>query len=209
MRYVLLVTALMILTSFSFNEKAGREDERILIINSFNAQLINARKNKKELFAELADSLRYMLKNELDRTQSGYIRREVTVIPGFVQYIQGNDSAYVKLINGHSNTKLIVIKDLNAFFTQTGVEVTKDASGKSRVASFDINADIVYEVYNEKGLVKEFRTQTFEFFTERSVLSGVFAGGPDIVGKRKHAFKIVQKNAQQFIREMKPYLLKE
>ena len=209
MRYLLLILTLMILTSFSLNEKDGKEDERILIINSFNAHSINARKNKRELFAELADSLRYMLKNELDRTQSSYSIREVIIIPEFVTNIQGNDSVYTKFINGHLNTRIIVIRDLNAFFTQTGVEVTKDASGKRRVASFDINADIVYDVYNENGLLKEFKTQAFEFFTERNVMSGLLAGGPDIVGKKKHAFKIVQKNAEQFIREMKLYFQKE
>ena len=38
----------------------------ILIINSFDAMSIKARKNKKELFAELADSLKQLVYHRID-----------------------------------------------------------------------------------------------------------------------------------------------
>ncbi|MGB3162286.1 MAG: hypothetical protein WBA96_02050, partial [Chitinophagaceae bacterium] len=45
--------------------KADTTIPRILIINAFDASEIKARKNKKELFAELADSLKHYLRNEI------------------------------------------------------------------------------------------------------------------------------------------------
>ena len=63
--------------------------------------------------------------------------------------------------------------------------------------------NIRYLLYNNAGMMRKTETKVFEFFTERSVASGLLAGGPDIVGKSKHAFKIVQKNAEQYLREIK------
>ena len=172
---------------------------KLLIVNSFDANSIQARKNKKALFDDLADSLKYILKLELDRTPG----KEIIVIPEFINNPPGNDSIYFDLMNKYSATKAIVIKDLNVYFEQTGVAVTKESDGKKRVASYNINADVTYLLYNNTGLMRKSETKVFEFFTERSVFSGMLAGGPDIVGKSKHAFRIVQKNAEQYLREIK------
>src|ERR1041385_4118988 len=99
--------------------------QKILIINSFDAQSMKARKNKKQLFAELADSLKSMLKIEFERRQSC----EVIIIPGIINNSQKKDSVYVELINKYAASKAIVINDLNAYFVQTDVEVTKEADG--------------------------------------------------------------------------------
>jgi hypothetical protein len=176
-----------------------------LIINSFDGMSMQARKNKKELFRDLADSLKSMLKMELNKRYG-----EIVIVPGLIANPSGGDSIYLDVLNRHSATKAIIIKDLNAYFEQTGVEVTKDQSGsKSRVASYDINADVTYVLYSDHGTTKEFRTQVFEFFTNRSVASGLLAAGPDIVGKHKHAFKIIRKNAEQFARQLSLYLTGE
>ena len=68
-------------------------------------------------------------------------------------------------------------------------EVTRDGSHKDREASYDINADVDYTLYDESKKIKEFHTQVFEFFTTRNVVSGLLAAGPDVVGKRKQAMK--------------------
>jgi hypothetical protein len=133
------------------------------------------------------------------------ISAERIVIPGLINS-QGNDSIYFDLIKKHSATKAIVIKNLNAYFYQTGVEVTRDGNHKDREASYDIVADVDYVLYDDSKKIKEFHTLVWEFFTTRNVVSGLLAAGPDIVGKQKHAFKIVQKNAEQFVRELKAEL---
>lgn len=174
---------------------------KILIINSFNAGSMNARKNKELLFAELADSLKQMLYDEMDTK----IPAERIVIPELI-ISPSNDSVYFDLIRKHSATKAIVIKNLNAYFDQTGVEVTREDNHKHREASYDIVADVDYTLYNDSTKIKEFHTKVSEFFTTRSVFSGLLASGPDIVGKYKHAFKIIKKNAEQFVRELKAEL---
>ena len=186
---------------FLFNQTT----DRILIINSFDAQSIQARKNKKELFAELADSLKYMLQTEFSRKKD----REVIVAPEFGSNPTGKDNIYTGLLNKYAASKAIVIKNLNAYFVQTDVEVTKEADGKKRVASYNINADVNYILYDTTGIVKESEIKVWEFFTERNVVSGLLASGPDIVGKSKHAFKIIQKNAEQYRREAESFLQKD
>ncbi|HET9746986.1 MAG TPA: hypothetical protein VFP97_14815 [Chitinophagaceae bacterium] len=175
--------------------------ERIIIINSFDAQSMKARNNKKLLFGELADSLRWMLYAELDRQ----IPAEKLVIEELINS-QGNDSIYFDLIKKHAATKAIVIRDLNAYFNQTGVVVTRDGNSKDREASYDIVAEVSYSLYDDSKKIREFQTEVWEFFTKRNVISGLLAAGPDIVSKHKHAFKIVQKNAEQFVRELDMYL---
>lgn len=178
-------------------------NNRILIINSFDAQALEARKNKKALFGELAESLKQMLKSEISQHISG----EIEIVRDFISNSSGNDSIYFELIKKHSATIAIVIKSLNAYFEQTGVEVTKEPDGKKRVASYDIHADVIYHLYNETSLIKKSDIKVWEYFTDRTVISGLLAAGPDIVGKRKHAFKITGKNAEQYISEIR-FLLK-
>jgi hypothetical protein len=182
------------------NEHRSQSDTlpgKVLIINSFDVQSIQARKNKKLLFSELADSLKQMLYAELDLK----VPAERIVIPGLIKS-NGNDSIYFDLIKKYSATNAIVIKDMNAYFNQTGVEVIKEGNHKDRVASYDIVAEVTYVLYSNTAKVKEFETKVWEYFTDRTVISGLLAGGPDIVGKHKQAFKIVQKNAEQFVREV-------
>jgi len=204
MNYLKAIVIMVLLSAFSYPDiKTPNQQsiERILIINSFDAQSIKARNNKKLLFAEMADSLKQMLYDEMDTK----IPAERIVIPELINS-QGNDSIYFDLIKKHSATKAIVIKDLNAYFNQTRVEVTRDGNHKDREASYDIVSDVDYTLYDDAKKIKEFHTQVWEFFTKRNVVSGLLAAGPDIVGKHKHAFKIVQKNAEQFLREIKYYL---
>lgn len=178
--------------------KNERPIQRVLIINSFDAQSIKARKNKEALFAELADSLKQMISAEMDTR----IPAERIVVPGLIIF-NDNDSVYFDLIKKYSATKAIVIKNLNAYFEQTGVQVTKDGNHKDREASYDINGDVDYVLYSESKKIREFHIGVFEFFTTRNVVSGMLAAGPDIVGKYKHAFRIIQKNAEQFVKEVK------
>ena len=197
-----VIIALTLLSIFFHSQHSP--PERILIINSFDAKSIKARKNKEALFAELADSLKQMLYIELDTK----IPAERVVIPEFINS-NGNDSVYFDLIKKHSATKAIVIKNVNAYFDQTGVEVTRGSDGKKeRSASYDIVADVEYILYSDTTRLKEFKTKVWKYFTDRSVVSGLLAGGPDIVGKHKHAFKMVQINAEQFVRDLDVYLQK-
>ena len=196
-----IIAFILLLTSGGFNHHSH---EKILIINSFDAQSINARKNKKLLFAELADSLKQMLYAEMDLR----IPAERIVVPEIIN-AHGRDSVYFDLIKKHNATKAIVIKNVNAYFNQTGLEVTRGSDGKKeRSASYDIVAEVEYTLYGDTSRLKKFETKVWQYFNDRSVVSGLLAAGPDIVGKHKHAFKIVRENAKEFVKELDVYFQK-
>ena len=187
----------------SIEAKSDSFPKSFLIINSFDAMSMKARKNKKELFREFADSLKqYLYINLLVRNDA-----EIIVIPEMLA--DAGDSTISLLMAKHNATRAIVIKKVNAFFNQTDVEVVKEKDGKKRTASYDICAVVNYVYYSKTIKQKESETLQCEFFTTRNVMSGFLATGPDIVGKSKHVHKIIKKNAEQYLREIHSFLTEE
>ena len=131
----------------------------------------------------------------------------IIVIPELLA--DAGDSTIYLLMTKHYATRAIVIKKVNAFFNQTDVEVQKEEDGKKRTASYDICAVVNYVYYSKTIKDKESETLQCEFFTTRNVMSGFLAAGPDIVGKSKHAHKIMKKNAEQYLREIHSFLTEE
>ena len=184
--------------------KADTSIPRILILNAFNASEIKARKNKKELFAELADSLKHYLRNEI----RGNTEFEIVVSEGLVNDTAGH------ILNGllqkHNCTSAIIISKLNVYFEQNGVEVTKNSDGsKTREAFYDICSDVRYLYYVNNATPEVLDRKNCKFFTKRSVASGMLAAGPDIVGKSKYAFIAIRLNAVMGADEMIYLLRKE
>ena len=143
---------------------------------------------------ELVDSLKQVLYEATPPPNGG----KLIVIPELI-HDTGSDSTVQSLMFQNNASKAIVIKKLDAFFNQTEVEVTKDADGKSRTAFYDICATITYCLHNAETSGKDTEITSCEFFTKRNVVSGFFSAGPDIVGKKKDAFKIVRKNALSYL----------
>ena len=166
-----------------------------LIINSFDAMSMKARKNKKELFRELADSLKQVLYESIPPPHGGML----IIIPELIIEAADSDSTILLLMVRNNASKAIVIKTLDAFFDQKDVEVTKEEGGKKRTASFDICARISYRLYNSGVKFNDSEITNCEFYTKRNVMSGLLAAGPDIVGKKNEAFKIVRKNALDYL----------
>jgi len=143
---------------------------------------------------ELVDSLKQILYEATPAPDGG----KLIVIPDLIREVD-SDSILQSLMIQNNASKAIVIKKLDAFFNQTEVEVTKEADGKNRTAYFDICANITYCLYNMGIRGKDTEITSCEFFTKRNVVSGFFSAGPDIVGKKKDAFKIVRKNALSYL----------
>jgi len=181
---------------FKVLQKTDSLPGAILIINAFNAGSLHQRKNKKELFGELADSLQQYLYDEIRYRKKGepeiFAKRPD---PGS----WAGDSSILRIIDQEGISIAIVIRSLDVHFEQTGVEVTKEEGGKKRVASYDICSVVMYDTYGHSGKIKSSETKSCEFFTQRNVISGLFSGGPDVVGKSKYAFKIVNENAVRFL----------
>ena len=170
----------------------------ILVINSFDVMSAKVRKNKKALFIQLTDSLKQILYES-----SPVPNVKMIVIPDLIK--DTSESNIHSLMVQNNASKAIVIKNLDAFFNQTGVEVTREADGKNRTASFDICSVITYRLYQIGGIDNDSEISTCEFFTTRSVVSGFFAAGPDIVGKKQHALKIVRKNGLEYLAKEMPW----
>jgi hypothetical protein len=205
---IILIFLLAGLGGLSFNTKpsvpvarqssADSLPNNILIINSFDAMSIKARGKKKELFRELTDSLKSYLQKEIEDSRKiiATVKREL-----FTE-TESNDSIIFSMMLQNNSSGAIVIKNLNVFFEQTGVEVTKEIDGKKREASYNICADISYKAYSRGSAPETSNIHICEFFTKRSVVSGFLAAGPDIVGKSKYTFPIVQRNAVSYLAQV-------
>ena len=199
----IIVVAGMILTINAKNNSSlnppPKSDtaSKILIVNSFDAMSLKARKNKKELFSELADSLVQYLYQELNKNG-----REAIVISTLLKDTTKIDSSIISLISLHNASGAIVIRSLNAFFENVDVTVEEDKDGKSKTASFDICSSAIYQFYSKDKLERESEITTRDPFSSRPVISGFFAAGPDVVGKRKHVIKIMKENAGKYIAQL-------
>lgn len=182
--------------SLSTRSDTALNKKTILILSSFDAMSMKARKNKKELFAQLADSLKQILYTNIH----SYNKTEAVVIPELLAETGNADSSLNSLMINHDASSAIVIKTLDVHFDQTGVEVTGVKHDKTRIASYDICAVVSYKLYKRETNAVESETIFCEHYTQRHVISGLLATGPDIVGKRKDAFKIIEKNAQKYLK---------
>lgn len=174
--------------------------ERILIINSFDAKAINARKNKKELFRALADSLVLYLFEKL-KEDPVY---EPVVVPTILYSSSDHDSLVFSCMTEKKAGRAIVILSLEAYFNESGSKEETDEDGKPvTITSYDLCAKNEYALFGPDSILKRSTLENCEFFTTRSV-RGSFSirFGPDIVGKKKHTYKVVANNASACIHDI-------
>ncbi len=169
---------------------------KVLILSSFDANAMKARNNKKELFEDLGVSLRQLL---YDGVQKEYLLEAGIHTELFPE--TNSDSVLFSLMGNNNATRAIVIRNIDIYFDQTRVDVRGTKNNKTRTAYYDICAVITYEFYS-KGTKFSSERKNCEFYTKRNVVSGLLAAGPDIVGKRKDAFKMMEKNARQYFSEI-------
>ena len=168
---------------------------KILIISSYDAQSIKARKNKKALFAELVTTLQ----NDLAAEIASKTRYEPVVISATLTG-KNDDSLLSSLLQKNKPAKTIIIKAFDIWFEQTGVDVTEENGSKTRTAKFDICSNVTYHLLNGENMQDEKEIKYREYFTHRNVASGFLSVGPDIVGKRKDAILLMKNNAAAFMR---------
>jgi hypothetical protein len=206
-KVLLLLVASIVFLQCNAETTTPKEDTiapRILIINAFDASEMKARKNKMELFAELADSLKYYLHSELGQ----YSEFETIVAEELI----GDTTRQIfnTLLQKYNCTSAIVISKLSVYFEQTNVDVTRDYDGsKTREASYDICSDVRYLYYINAASPEVFDKKKCSFFTKRNVASGILAAGPDVVGKSKYTFIAIRQNAAIGATDMIYFLKKE
>ena len=186
------------------DQKTDTSGRRILIINAFDASQMKTRNNKKELFAELADSLKQYLRSEI----RNFPNIEMVVVEELMR--DNADSMVSSLLQKYICNSAIVIDSLNVYFEQTGVEVTRDNDGKkSREASYDICTEVKYVCYTNLQTREPLYKKNCSFFSKRNVASGLLAAGPDVVGKSKYTFIAIRENVIYSIDEIVFQLKKE
>ena len=174
--------------------------DRTLIITRVDINAMKIRKNKKELFYELADTLKYMVKSTMQQYTQGIIDTEDRP----VVTITISDTAVYDLLRQRNAAHAVIIKELDVHFEQRNVEVTKDEAGTHRNANYDIYSVVQYDYYDTVHLIKSAVVTVFHHFSTRSVVSGFFAAGPDITSNREAAFALLRENAAEYFRSFFP-----
>jgi len=175
----------------------------ILVLNSFDAHANKYRKNKKELFAELTDSLKSYLSAKLIFSELG----QPVIINDLMPPVYDTTFKVDSLQNVYKAVFVIAIKKLDVYFEQKGVEVERDSDGsKTRTAFYDICAEVDYVLYKTGDKPYHSKTKNCEYFTKRNVASGLLAGGPDIVGKSKYTYEMIAKNASRYLLEIQGHI---
>ena len=172
----------------------------ILVINSFDAMSIKTRNNKKDLFRELTDSLTSYLSISI-KEQTELLP---VVIPDILHKTSGLDSLVYSLLKENNAEKAILIWSLDTRFEEAGSREETGDDGKPRtITSYNLCAENEYTLYGKDKILKQSTTENCEFFTTRSVKGRfVLNFGPDIVGKKKHTYKIVARNASKYISDI-------
>lgn len=167
----------------------------VLVVNACDPAAFHARKKKESLFVEIADSLKNYMADQL-QARYGFTARIIDLpIPD-----NGNRSALTdSLMRTYQAGYLVLFDSLDVYFQQTHVDVSGTKGNKERVAYYDICADIHYCLFTPGKLLQADLNKTRDFFTSRKVISGFLAAGPDIVGKKKDAFRMADDNAHGFL----------
>jgi len=173
---------------------------RILIISAFDASALHVRHTKRELFAELTDSLKNYLAQDIKQDST----MEVIVVHDIIR--SDSDGLVFSLIEEKKASKAILIRSLDAYFDEGG-EKLEEGYGNEKdkiVTSYDLCSNIGYSIYSPSVKLKQSDVVHCEYFTSRSVNDSHFTikFGPDIVGKKKHTFSSIKKNALKYLAEV-------
>ncbi|HEY6957061.1 MAG TPA: hypothetical protein VI385_17535 [Flavisolibacter sp.] len=204
MTKVVLLTAL--LHAFNFVQArsihSGTDSlPKVLIVKTFDASSLQVRKNKKDLFRELTDSLQVYLAYHI-KEQFGI---ESVVVPTLAK---ADDSSILSLIR-LNGTAAIVIRTLEVYFDEGGEKHVEEYGLSPKLeTSYNLCSRVDYTFYNIDSASQEKTVNHCDFFTTRSVNDKGFVikFGPDIVGKKRHTYGAVERNAIDYVHSLWYYL---
>ena len=199
---LLMLLYLVASRSNEVNERSATDSlsNRVLIISAFDVSALHARHTKKELFAELTDSLKNYLAQDIKQDSM----MEVIVVPDIIR--GDTDSRVFSLMEENKASKAILIRSLDAYFNEGG-EKREEGYGQEKdkiVTSYDLCSNVGYSIYSRSAKLKPSDILVCEYFTSRSVNDSHFIikFGPDIVGKKRHTFGNIKKNALKYLDEV-------
>lgn len=168
--------------------------QKIVVANAYDLKEASVRNNKEILFGELINLAMRQTSNEL--TRRGAIPSEFVMGVSVTK----NDSSVSALMNKYNASDAIIIKSFDAFFDQTRVDVTESDQGKNRQAFYDIVVGIGYSFHNKAGHVFDTLISARKFHSSRSVVSGLFAAGPNIVSNSVDAAEGINANVDMYLK---------
>lgn len=176
------------------------EPEKIIITNVYDVKAQSFRDNKEELFINL-------IQEAMGASASQFEERSKTqaLVNQQSAGIPLNRDSLKAVMLANNATHGLFITSFDAAFDQTGVEVTQTDSGKERTASYDIVVKIGYSLLDRDFNQFDTLVTVRKFHSSRSVVSGLFAAGPNIVSNRKDALEGVQANVDTYMRSFYPF----
>ena len=174
--------------------------QKIILLNTFDATIYK-NNNKRELLTGLADTLLAQMARQI----SGSAGIDAQPIFGLTPvFTTADGGSIIKLMEQHKASHAIVLKELDAYFDQTGVEVTKTQSGKEREAFYDICTNIKYELYDRTQRLESSPIFLRRPHSSRSVVSGLLAAGPSIAKNKDDFYSMAMENKDRFLRKYFP-----
>lgn len=174
--------------------------EKLLVLNTFDAAVYK-NNNKRDLLMSLGDTLLAQITLEINLTAGIEVQPLFGLTP---VYTTADEGTIFKLMETHGASHAIVIKELDIYFDQTGVDVTKTESGKNREAFYDICSHIKYELYNQNQRLETSPVFLRRPHSSRQVISGLLAAGPSIAKNKDDFYSMAVENKNRFLRKYFP-----
>ena len=177
--------------------------QKLLVLNTFDPTVYK-NNNKRELLTNLADTLL----SQMAREVSSAAGIDAVPLPGLTPLFTTADGGTIlKLMEKHGASHAIVIKEMDIYFDQTDVEVTKTGTGKEREAFYDICSNIKYELYDRTQRLESSPIFLRRQHSSRQVISGLLAAGPSIAKNRDDFYSMAIENKDRFLRKYFPTTL--
>lgn len=172
----------------------GQRGNRMVVINAYDVNAARFRKNKAAMFHRVTDTLLQTLKVRLATAAN----KTVLLTGHGFDAADPSDSSLLRLEDSQQASWALVIRTADAGFEQDKVEVSHDEGGTHRQASYNIYSEVRYQLFERDSLVSEKQVRIFHYHSTRSVMSGLFAAGPNIVDNEADAMAIVKENAIEY-----------
>lgn len=169
--------------------------QKVLLLNTFNPAVYR-NNNKREMLTVLTDTLLAQMARQL----SDLAGIETQTLFGHTPvYTTADAGSIIKLMETHGASHAISIKELDLFFDQTNVEVTKTQTGKEREAFYDICSNIQYELFDRTQRLESTPVQLRRFHSSRQVISGLLAAGPSYAKNKNDFYNLAADNKDRFL----------
>ncbi len=176
------------------------QPQKMLVLHTVDATMYHARKNKEDLVQQLADTLVKNISQQLSQNAG----LAVHALYGTTPLTASGDSSLDALMDQSAATHALMIRQIDVYFDQTEVQVTKTATGKSREAFYDICTLIAYDFRSREQSLEQVAIRHCQPHSSRAVISGLLAAGPSLGSNNKAFYALALENKALFLNRFFP-----